>query len=95
MAMCSAETGLLFWKGVCGKASFSHCTECSNVVCQDHRRSYRGSYLCQPCHDDKTSDNSSADSSDASSDDNSWFSSSSSDSDTSSSDSGSDSSSSD
>ena len=78
MALCSAQTGMLFWKKPCGLPSVGHCSQCSRIVCQQHSAVAEGAFLCRSCYVVETGDDSDSgswfswSSSDASSSDSSW-----------------------
>ncbi len=50
MAVCTVESGVLFWKKPCGDVALGHCGNCGRVVCKKHfLRQPDGPFLCPGC----------------------------------------------
>jgi hypothetical protein len=50
MDTCVAESGMLFWKGTCGRPGVSTCRDCRGALCGRHaKRQGPGAFLCPSC----------------------------------------------
>ena len=63
MALCSMQTGMLFWKKQCELPSVGNCSHCSRFVCAQHGTMREGGFLCSACYREETGDDSDSSSS--------------------------------